>query len=236
MRQPPTQVRGPLAEALVTLAGTPDDMSTVDDQLRRIVQLAADRISTVAYASVTVQRDGANVTVAMSSEVALAVDAAQYDDDDGPCLESLRRELVVAVSQIDRTISWPGFRHAAAGLGLHTSVSLPIFAGSGKTIAALNLYGRDTVAMAPLVARLLAVYDPEESPADERPLDDGGDELVAGLSEAMTVRAAIQLAIGAVVARTATTPDNAYLRLRLHAATTGVPLPDAAEALISQGL
>jgi hypothetical protein len=236
MPQQPTQVRGPLAEALVTLAGTPDDMSTIHDQLTRIVQLVADRISTVAYASVTADRDGGATTVAVSSEVALTIDEAQYAEDDGPCLQSLRKDAAVAVSEIDRTISWPGFRHTAASLGLHTSVSLPLFAGSGRTIAALNLYGRDTVAMAPLIAKLLAVYDPEETEVDERPLDDGGDELVAGLAEAMTVRAAIQLAIGAVMARTATTAEKAYLRLRLHAATTGVPLPDAAEALISQGL
>ncbi len=35
---------------------------------------------------------------------------------------------------------WPGFRDTAYRLGLHTSLSIPLFAGRGEPIAALNLY------------------------------------------------------------------------------------------------
>ena len=83
-QQPPsgTRVRGPLAEALVQLAGTPDDMPTIDAQLKKLAQLAPDQVACVDYASVTALRDDTYVTVAANSDLALAVDQAQYADND----------------------------------------------------------------------------------------------------------------------------------------------------------
>ena len=52
----------PLAEAIITLAETPDDMPGIDVQLKSLVQLAADRVNAADYASVTVLRDDAYST------------------------------------------------------------------------------------------------------------------------------------------------------------------------------
>jgi hypothetical protein len=87
MQQPaqdPASVQhGPLAGSIVALAGMPDDVSIIDDQLVLITRLAADRVAAVDYASVTATREGAHTTVAASSELALAVDEAQYADEAG---------------------------------------------------------------------------------------------------------------------------------------------------------
>ena len=56
------------------------------------------------------------------------------------------------MDHIDTTMAWPGFRQAAARMGLHASLSVPLFAGSGATIAVLNLYGHDPVTLVPLSA------------------------------------------------------------------------------------
>jgi hypothetical protein len=40
-------------------------------------------------------------------------------------------------------MAWPGFRDTARQLGLRASVSIPLIAGSGTPIAALNLYAHD---------------------------------------------------------------------------------------------
>jgi hypothetical protein len=235
MTQPPTETRGPLADALVTLAGTPDDLPVIDTHLHRIVQLAADLVTPVAYASVTSYRGDGCTTVAASSELIIAVDEAQYAEEAGPCLDSLRGGKPVAVSEIATTMDWPGFSKAAVGLGLNSSVSIPLFAGSGTTIAALNLYGRSTTAMAPLIEKVWTIYDVDRPPS-EATLDAGTEELLAGLADALSVRATIQLAVGAIMQRTASTAEVAYLKLRVHAAGKGIPLVDAARTLVSQGL
>jgi hypothetical protein len=237
--QPPVasdpQLREPLVRSLVELAGTPDDASDVDIHLAAIVRLAADLVAPVAYASVTALRGTGYTTVAASGDIALSVDKAQYADDAGPCLDALAEGRPIAVPDATATMAWPGFRETALRLGLHASFSVPLFAGRGVDIAALNLYSRDSVAMAPLTAQICAVYDPY-APVTEKHLqrlDPGSNQLVTGLASAFDVRATIQQAIGAVMARGNVTEDDAYVTLRMQAAQQGTPLVDAARSVLA---
>ncbi len=253
---PPTpgpQVQSPLTQCLVALAGTADDSSWIGCQLVGVAQLGVDLVGPVSYASVTAYRDGAHTTVAASSDVALAVDEAQYADRAGPCLSALEAGSPLGVPDVTTTAHWPGFRDTAAGLGLQASLSIPLFAGRGTSIAALNLYSREAGAMTGLIAAVHEAYDPHPHdphpalPADprvgdphafarvDRPdLDGGGADLVAGIAGAFAVRAVIQQAIGIVMADEHRTADAAYLVLRLRAAETGVTLLGAAEAVIAE--
>jgi hypothetical protein len=233
-----TKPRGPLAKALVALAGTPDDAPGLDRQLDEIAQLAADSVAAADYASITALRDDDYLTVAASSRLAEAVDQAQYAEQAGPCLQSLAEDAPVTVPEIPATMAWPGFHEAAARMGLHASVSIPLFTGSGTTIAVLNLYGRDAGAMAPLIAGVWAVFDPDKPlPTDDRqPLDAGAEDLLTGFAEALSVRATIQLALSTIMTRTGAGARQAYLQLRLHAAEAGVSLPGAAGTVVARDL
>ncbi len=235
--QPPTtsprEVWGPLALNLIALAGTPDD-AVADPQLVAVAQLAADMITAVSYASITALRDDAYTTVAASSELAVAVDQAQYNDGFGPCLDALDGGVPVTVADISATMAWPGFREAAFSMGLRASVSIPLFAGSGVPIAVLNLYGHDPVAMTALIAGVWAVYEPGKVTAPGEPVSDAGaEELLAGLAEAFVIRSSIQQALGVVMANEQCTPGDAYLRLRARAAEAGTSLTATAGALIA---
>lgn len=240
--QPPStphqRTPSPLAQCLTGLAGTPDDSSGISHQLDTIAQLAADLIAPVSYASITAYRDEAYTTVATSGKVALAVDEAQYDDRDGPCLSALQAGMPVAVPDMRTTMRWPGFREAAFALGLRASLSVPLFAGRGTAIAALNLYGRDAEAMAPLIAAVWGAFD-AAGPAlaagpDPVELDEGSAGLVAGIAGAFAVRDVIHQAMGVIIADTQRPPDAAYVVLRLRAAETGLTLFDAAATVIAE--
>jgi hypothetical protein len=232
---PYPQADSPLTACLTALAGTPDDASWIACQLVTIAQLSADLIAPVAYASVTAYRDDAVTTVATSSEIALAVDQAQYAEQAGPCLDALDTASPVAVPDVAATMQWPGFRDSAYRLGISASLSVPLFAGRGTAIAALNLYGRDPNSLASLSAAVWAAYDPHVPATNAGPdgLDPGGEALVAGLAGAFAVRARIQQAIGAVMAARHRTADAAYLILRMRAAETGATLTDTATAVIT---
>ena len=90
--------------------------------------------------------------------------------------------------------------------------------------------------MAPLTVGICAAYDPDlPSPVDDeelRPLDSGGEELIAGFAEALSVRATIQLACALIGGP----EEEAYLGIRLDAAQRGVSLSEAATAVISRNL
>jgi GAF domain-containing protein/ANTAR domain-containing protein len=228
------QPRGPLARRIISLAGTPDDASDIDTRLAAIAQSVADTVGPVAYASITAVRDGAFTTVAASSELAVAVDEAQYAEKSGPCLDALADGTPVGVGDMDTTMAWPGFRRQAVRMGLSASLSVPLFAGSGVMIAALNLYGHDAVAMASLTARVTAVFDadpPGGADRDERIEDTSDADLIAGLAEAFHVRSLIQRAVGFVMARDRCTAEAAYLSLRVRAAVSGIGLAEIAAAV-----
>ena len=141
----------PLAEALVSLAGTPDDAPTIDAQLTTIAQLAADRVAVVSYASITGASGADYTTVTATSELAEAVDEAQYADSAGPCIQALEDGAPVTVPRIAATMLWPKFREQASQLGLCASVSLPLYVGTSAPVAVLNMYGHDHDAMAQFI-------------------------------------------------------------------------------------
>jgi hypothetical protein len=222
---------------LIALAGTPDDESAVPALLKSITQSAADLLPPVSYASMTVHDDDSYATVAMSSDLALAVDKAQYADNAGPCLDTLRTDEPTAIPQIDATVRWPGFRAEALRLGLRASLSIPLFAGRGTPIAALNLYGHDTDTMAPLIAAVLTTFDgSSDDGAESKPIDlePGPLQLVDGLIGAFGVRADIQRALGVLMSSEHTSADGAYAILRSRAAAADVSLTSAAGSVLTR--
>jgi hypothetical protein len=219
-----------LRDRLIGLAGTPDDSPTVATDLIIVTQLVADRLGAVRYASITRGLPGSHATVAASSELAVAVDQAQYADDAGPCLDSLADGRPVAVPEIAATMVWPRFRAVAAELGLRASLSIPLFAGSGATLASLNLYTDRSERLTALAEAVRSIYDGAPARCD---LDAGGSELIAGLSGALAVRAVIQRALGVLMAVEGGGPQEAYLTLCERAVDARVPLIDMAADLTS---
>jgi hypothetical protein len=219
---------------LVTLAGTPDDAPAVAPLLVTIAGLAADRVDAISYASVTQSHEGAYTTVAASSALAVAVDEAQYADKAGPCLDALATGGVVGVPAIAATMAWPGFRTAATRIGMRASLSVPLFAGRGTPVAALNLYGRRPEPLSRLTAAVWAVFDPRTDAGQEGTgLDDGGVELVTGLQDAFVVRGLIQQAMGIIMATTRCEPEAAYDDLCTRASTTSTAMTDVAHRIIT---
>ncbi|MFG1926429.1 GAF and ANTAR domain-containing protein [Cryptosporangium sp. NPDC048952] len=215
----------------MALAGTPDDASEVDVRLTEIARLAAETLPPVSYASTTALRDGSYTTVAASNPLAAAVDDAQYDDGAGPCLTALETGQPVAVHDVALTMRWPEFRRVAQQIGLHSSLSIPLFAGSGEAVASMNLYGHDQRAMTSLGQHVRAAFQVEPTPSaasTPRKHTSGTADLAAGVVKALAVRDQIQRAIGMVSGRQRCSTRDAYLSLRVRAAETGVSLPDIA--------
>jgi hypothetical protein len=230
----------PLADAIVGLAGTPVHASGIEARLTTIARLAVARVAAADYASVTTLRGDEYTTLAASDDIAAAVDEAQIADRAGPCLQALATGEPVAVPDTSATMQWPGFHEVAPGLGLEASVSMPLFAGWGAPIAALNLYGRDSAAMTPLIIGVAAVYaarrglrlDGEDAPIE----DPGAEELITGYAGALAVRATVQLAVDLLAGMTGGADDEAYAALCVRAAEADLALPAAAEAVIRENL
>jgi hypothetical protein len=231
---------GPLADAIVALAGTPGHASGVAELLTRIAALAADRVAAADYASITTLQGDEYTTVAASSDIALAVDEAQIADRAGPCLQALETGEPVAVPDIAATMDWPGFHRVAPALGLRASVSVPLYSSRGIPIAVLNLYGRDESAMEPLITGVAQVYAGQrelELTVPGPPLSDpGAGELLTGYAGALSVRATIRLAVDVLAGRTGSSLGDAYTLLCARAAENDVSLSVAAADVLKPHL
>jgi hypothetical protein len=142
---------------------------------------------------------------------------------------------VTEVPDISATMAWPGFRDEAVKLGLRASLSIPLIAGRGTPVAALNLYSHDSVAMGPLSRAVESVYGMERGgqPVASQELGAGAKSLLAGLTGAIAVQAIVQQAIGVLIAVSASTADEAYDSLCRRAVDTGVGLPQAAARVVA---
>ena len=231
---------GPLAEAIITLAETPDHASGIEQRLAAIAALATDRVAAADYASITTLQGREYTVVAASSDIALAVDEAQFADGAGPCLQALEIGEPVGVPDIAATMDWPGFHEVAPALGLRASISIPLHNGRGTTIAVLNLYGRDDDAMKPLIAGMAELYatsrDPDLDAGSPPVSDPGAEELLAGYAGALAVRATIQYALDVVARSDAGRADDAYTELCARAAENRTSLSVAAATVLKRFL
>jgi hypothetical protein len=233
---PGSPERGPLAAAIIAMVGTPDHSPRVQALLRQIPQLTVARVAAATHASITGLRGRAFTTVAVSDELIREIDEIQYAENAGPCVDSLNTDAPVAVPDIDATVQWPGFHEAAPRMGLHASVSIPLYAGRGHAVAVLNVYGHDRAAMAPLIAGIELVHgDLPDTAVDAGrlgDLDDGGRELIAAYADALDIRATIRLAIERIRSEMRCSADDAYLTLCIRASEAGADLAAAAVALV----
>lgn len=238
--QVPRERHGPLADAVVALAETPEHASGVEDRLTAIAALAAARVGAADYVSVTILRGDEYTAVAVSGDIALAVDEAQFADGAGPCLQALDTGEPVGVPDVATTMNWPGFHEVAPALGLEASVSVPLYNGRGTPIAVLNLYGRDSAAMKPLITGVAGLYagsreldlETERTPVS----DPGAEELLTGYAGALSVRATIRLAVEILAGRTGRSVDDAYTVLCAQAAAEGTSLSVAAAGVLKPHL
>ena len=231
----PREPTGCLQARLMRLAGTPDDDPELVPDLIVVAQLAARLITTVDCVSITRRHNDGYVSMASSSDHATAAERAQFDDDAGPCLKALKAGHPVALPAIIATMQWPGFCDTALRVGLRSSLSIPLLAGSGVPVAVLNLYSRRAGAMSTLTRAAWAAFTPDRSERwQHNILDAGSRELAAGLIGAVALRTMIQRAIAILASTSETGTDRAYRLLCIRADAGGTSLTEAAALVIEQ--
>ena len=225
-----------LTEVIASLAVVDEQDPAVRVLLVRIGRLARRELARCDAVSVTYAGDDGVTTVQADPELVRAVDAAQYADDDGPCLRALR-EGYPAGGRIATAITWPGFRARSLELGLRSALAAPLFAAANSPVASLNLWSRSPAALDPLRAALVALFESYTAttawmaPAG---LDAGERRLVGGLQRALQLHTIINQAVGYLTERHQLRPDEAFALLRATARSNGTDIArTAGQVLIS---
>jgi hypothetical protein len=177
---------------LVVAAAASGAVPDVEAALGMAMQLGLGVAPSATACSVTELIDAGYRTTVSANALAVALDEAQYDADEGPCLSATSKGSVQSLNDTAEGIAFPAFRVAAVRHGVRSSLSLPL-AGSRRP-AALNLYAstRDAFAsdrsrsVADLLARCVTSLLSGDRPAPAA----GGEAIDAALARRSRVEQA----------------------------------------------
>jgi hypothetical protein len=231
---PPTR----LAMAFAEIAEQLYDADSFDDVLSRIAEAAVSTITGCRMASVTLLEQSGYRTAASTDPAATAVDHAQYQSDEGPCLDAVDAPMVYAQSFPDER--WPTLASRPTESGIQSALSYRLAAASSGTGdpdgGSLNSYGvipdafNDT---AQEIGFILAAHASVAARAiDERSTL---QSLSRGLQQALASRDVIGQAKGILMERLEITPEDAFDLLRRSSQNLNLKLRDVARGLAETG-
>lgn len=224
-----------LASAFAAIAGHLYAADSFDDVLLRVARTAVSTIAGCDMASVTLSEQGAYQTAATTASAASAVDQAQYDAKQGPCLDAVDDPMVYAPSFPDDR--WPRLASRPSDLGAQSAVSYRLTAESlPSTGGSLNTYGSEPDGFndeAQHIGLILAAHAAIAAGAvhERSALQD----LVTNLDRALLSRDVIGQAKGILMERFKITPEDAFDILRHSSQRLNEKLREVAVSLTETG-
>jgi GAF domain-containing protein len=204
----------------------------VDTYLQEYAARAAGALGPGVEVSITVREHGITMLAASSAPAAARCDQSEVRADDGPCLDAARQESLQVVHSVADDHRWEAWRKQSAHEGFARSLAVPAAAGTG-VMTTLNVYSPapeewtepeigTAQACAVLVASAVRLH------LEFAELEDAA----AGLYRSMTDAAAVERAVGALMANNDWTRDEAHRVLRSASRRRGVSERDVAESFL----
>ena len=215
---------------------SPEVLTLVEGYLEDAATRTHERLGDVAGVAITTAVAGGDpMTVGSSTALAAEVDQAQYAIGVGPCLYALAEGRETYVPDLARDPRWGPYGVEAAGLGVHTSLSVPVLDGRSQVVGVVKIY-----------ASAVDGLDPEQRRhGRELALEvAGGVGLASALVstsmelddriEAMDTRRTIDLATGLLMGRLGCGPEDAFDLLRRESQNHNQKLSDVATGLLAR--
>jgi GAF domain-containing protein len=157
----------------------------------------------------------------------------QYANNQGPCLEALRTQVPVFVTDMATETRWPPYTEQARQVGAQSSLSYPLIHDT-QCLGALNFYafqplvpGMDLQARAAAIAGHAAGALALALRLAER------DDLITRLRLALSSRSTIDQAMGILMAQQRCTAPTAFDLLRTASQGRNIKLRDVATRIIT---
>lgn len=206
---------------------------TVGGTLDFVSRLAVQTIDACDVASVSLVQDGAITTAGSSDDVAIEIDAIQYETGDGPCLDAIGKEAAwFQLDDMSKDRQWPAFSARATGKGIESLLAFTLELHD-DTLGALNLFARRAGAFAEKDRETGAIYAAHVAVALANAQVHAKDEQLHGELEGILVsRQIIGQAQGILMEREFRTAEDALESLELRAAELRKKLGESAQEVI----
>jgi transcriptional regulator with GAF, ATPase, and Fis domain len=209
----------------------------VGEALQRIAEITLEAVPAADIVGMTMLGEDEQPTTAVyTDEESPEIDAAQYREGKGPCLDAWRQNSVFRVRHVEDCAEvYPAFASACLDHGVLSTLSLPLVNGD-DAVGAMNLYARVADGFA----------DDDETLGRELAGAGGAIlgnvsayvsalELGQHLNEAMRTRAVIEQAKGMLMARSpGLDPEGAFGLLRTASQRENAKLRDIAQRIVER--
>ncbi|MDP9825063.1 GAF and ANTAR domain-containing protein [Kineosporia succinea] len=207
--------------------------SSLEQLLRRYIDIAQAGVPGMDDVSVTLLRNERPFTASFSSDIALRADELQYGFGYGPCLDAASSGEVLRIHDMRDEPRWPEYAEKVVRHGILSAVSVPLPLQT-DLIGALNWYGREpgapdeTVEAGVEIAAHVAVAISNAVSADDNA------KLAAEMQTAMASRAVIEQAKGVIMAQNRCDAEQAFEVLRIASMGRNVKLRDLARDIVTR--
>lgn len=222
-----------LSAAMAELASLLVDDDDLSGRLDRVARLAARCIPDCDSAGVTLMAGSEPMTAAASDERTLAVDLAQYQVDDGPCLEAYRSHEVQRVAVEQAYQRYPAFAAAAKESNIRSFLAAPLLVRE-EGIGSLNLYSAEPHGFEALDEAVVVLFAAQAAiaVANSR-LYQSARQFSVQMEAAMASRAVIEQAKGVVMGLLSIDADSAFDVLRRASQSENRKLRDIAADVVA---
>jgi transcriptional regulator with GAF, ATPase, and Fis domain len=222
-----------LAARLSDLARALETEDDVEKTLQAIVNAAVDTIPGAQCAGLmVVERRREMNTRAATDELVHRVDRAQFEADEGPCLdmahEAHEAQAVRRMDDMSTEQRWPGFTRRAAELGVRSMLSFRLFVDK-DTLGSLSLYSTEKNAFDDESEHVGLLFAAHAAVA----MSDAQQK--EQLSKAVSARDLIGQAKGILMERHKLTADQAFTVLARVSQETNTKLVEVALLLTETG-
>ncbi len=218
-----------LLEQLAEIAHRLSEAESVDGLLQLVVDLGEGYLDGCDGASLMlIGKDRTISTPAYSSRVAYESDLAQYEADEGPCLDALRDHAVYMIDDLETEVRWPKYRARALDLGVRSMLSYRLYA-KGRTFGALDFYSKRPNVYSPFSRVIGQVFASHAAVALKGAITE------AGMEKTIESRDIIGQAKGILMERRDLTAADAFGTLRAISRDTNIPVRDLAEQIVTTG-
>ncbi|MDY6870496.1 MAG: GAF and ANTAR domain-containing protein [Actinomycetota bacterium] len=224
------------AEAVAALRDVVAAEEPLDKVLARVAATAARAIPDADAVSITVLTGDSPRTAAYTDERILELDRRQYESGRAPCTGSARHHRPVHVEIAGGTEPWSEFTEAARRSGVRASLSVPLLVGDdpAELVGSLNVYSYTAPAFDPFDEAVMRLYTVSacQAIANARRWQQSRDT-ITHLERALTSRAVIDQAKGALMAVHGCTADEAFQRLVEESQRRNIKVHDIARELMA---
>jgi GAF domain-containing protein len=217
-------------DQLAELLASPVDLP---EQLDAVARVAKGLVPSVVGVSLTVVVDDQPFTMTATDADAGLMDAGQYLDADGPCLQAIDTGRQVTVADVLDEDVWQSFQQSGAAVGVRSSLSLPLRDDQGAVTGALNVYGGEPHAFDEVRDIFAQVFGAQVNEiVMNADLSFRTRDWARELPDRLRNRATVETAVGVLVETRGWPPEKARTRLVDAAEKAGIELERVADIVL----